>query len=56
MLGKLLFTGPLLGIVYLAIIMWWLSGYTPIDLINAITDTVNQLLTEPMEIVSSINF
>lgn len=49
MLGKLLFTGPLLGIVYLALIMWWVSGYTPVDLIDAIVDTINQPLQQAIE-------
>lgn len=49
MLGKLWFTGPLLGIVYLALIMWWVSGYTPVDLIDAITDTINQPLVKVLE-------
>jgi hypothetical protein len=45
MLGKLLSIGPLLGIAYLAIIMWWLTGYTPVDLINVMVDTINQPLS-----------
>lgn len=49
MIGKLLSTGPLLGIAYLTIIMWWVSGYTPIDLINAITDIIIQPLQQATE-------
>lgn len=49
MLGKLLSTGPLLGMAYLAIIMWWLTSYTPVDLINAIVDTINQPLVKVLE-------
>lgn len=49
MLGKLLSTGPLLDMTYLAIIMWWLTGNTPVDLINAIIDTVSQPLAKVLE-------
>ena len=51
MLGKLLFTGPLLGIVYLALIMWWVSGYTPLDVIDAMTDIINQPLWQITKIL-----
>ena len=28
------------GVIYLSIILWWGTGFTPLDLINAITDTI----------------
>ena len=41
--------GVIFGTVYLTVIMWWVTGYTPADLINAVADTIIQplqLLTE----------
>ena len=32
--------GMVIGVIYLSIILWWLTDYTSIDLIEAITDTI----------------
>ena len=34
-----------IGVIYLSIILWWGTGFTPLDLINAITDTI----VEPLQ-------
>jgi len=36
-----LFSYPL-GMVYLLTIMWWVTGHTPIDVIDAMVDMINQ--------------
>ena len=55
MVGRLLsfcFTfGTVIGVIYLSIILWWGTGYTPIDLIEAIIDTVVGPLQEVIEIL-----
>ena len=53
MIGKVLTTsfmlGMTFGLVYLLTIMWWLTGHTPVELINAITDIINQPLQQVAE-------
>ena len=45
-LFSLCFTfGTVIGVIYLSIILWWGTGFTPLDLINAITDTI----VEPLQ-------
>lgn len=40
-----------LGMIYLLTIMWWVTGHTPLDVIEAITDTINQPLWQVAEIL-----
>jgi hypothetical protein len=49
MLGKALTIGPLVGITYLSLIMWWVTGHTPLDVIDAIADIINQPLQQVVE-------
>lgn len=55
MIGKPLIAsfipGMVFGLVYLSLIMWWLTGDTPLDVIEAITDTINQPLQQVAEIL-----
>lgn len=45
-----LFSYPL-GMIYLLTIMWWVTGHTPLDVIDAITDTINQPLLQVAEVL-----
>ena len=47
----LLLFGYPLGMIYLLTIMWWLTGSTPLDVIDAITDTINQPLWQVVEVL-----
>ena len=38
--------GMFVGIIYLSLIMWQVTGFTPIDLINTAMDTIVEPLTE----------
>ena len=53
MIGKPLVTsfipGMFFGLVYLLLIMWWVTGHTPLDVIEAIIDTINQPLQQVVE-------
>lgn len=53
MVGKLATTcfipGMFVGAVYLSIILWQVTGFTPIDLINAVTDTIVEPLQQAVE-------
>jgi formate hydrogenlyase subunit 4 len=40
-----------LGIIYLLTIMWWLTGNTPMDVIETITDIINQPLWQIAEVL-----
>jgi len=42
MLDRSLFYGGIVGLAYLLAIMWWLTGHTPMDLINAMADIISQ--------------
>ena len=50
MIGKSLIAsfmpGMIVGLVYLLLIMWWITGHTPLDVIEAIIDTINQPLQQ----------
>ena len=46
MLDKSLFYGGIVGMAYLSVIMWWLTGHTPADLINAVVNVVTQPLND----------
>lgn len=47
MIGKSLtasiIPGAVVGVVYLTIIMWWQSGYTPMDLVEVIVQPLQQI-------------
>lgn len=47
MIGKSLIAsiipGAIVGIIYLAIIMWWQSGYTPTNLVEVIIRPLQQI-------------
>lgn len=53
MIGRLAATcfipGMFVGVVYLSIILWQVTGFTPIDLINAVTDTIVEPLQQVAE-------
>ena len=53
MVGKLLVNcfilGIFFGLVYLLLIMWWLTGHTPLDVIKAITDIIVQPLQQVID-------
>ena len=50
MIGRSLVTSFILGIffglVYLLLIMWWVTEYAPLDVIEAMTDIINQPLQQ----------
>ena len=47
MIGRLFMTafipGMFIGVIYLTMIMYWITGYTPIDLINTIIQPLQQI-------------
>ena len=45
-----MFSYPL-GMIYLLTIMWLVTGNTPLDVIEAITDTINQPLLQIAEVL-----
>jgi len=49
MVGKLMATcfipGMFVGVIYLSLIMWQVTGFAPIDLINVVMDTIVESLT-----------
>lgn len=53
MIGKSLVTsfmpGIVFGLVYLLLIMWWATGHTPLNVIEAVTDIINQPLQQVAE-------
>ena len=53
MVGKLMATcfipGMFVGIIYLSLIMWQVTGFAPIDLINAVTDIIVEPFTAIVE-------
>lgn len=40
-----------LGMAYLLTIMWCVTGHTPLDVINAIVDSINQPLLQVAEVL-----
>ena len=36
--------GVIFGVIYLTVIMEWITGYTPVDLIDIVIDTAIQSL------------
>ena len=57
MVGKALsisfMPGMFLGLVYLFTIMWWLTGHTPMDLVNGITDVITRPFSHIAEALRS---
>jgi len=43
--------GMFMGVVYLTLIMWWVTGHTPVDVINAIADIINQPLQQIAKVI-----
>ena len=41
--------GMFVGVIYLSIIMWQVTGFAPIDLISTITDTIVEPLQQVAE-------
>lgn len=48
---KWLSVGSIIGVVYLVTIMWWVTGYTPENLVNAVTKVINQPLQQIAEVL-----
>lgn len=40
-----------LGMIYLLTIMWCVTGHTPLDVIDAMTDIINQPLLQVAEVL-----
>lgn len=40
-----------LGMIYLLTIMWWVTGHTPLDVVEAMADTINQPLWQITEVL-----